>query len=77
MKDLIEHFATLARRYDVDYEYTDDHSVWRRGLEQWDEISTLYRTADAATKALLADVWDAVMTARFGGSTTFHWRREE
>lgn len=49
-QSLREHYIQLLKNHDWTYEYSDDHSQWRRGREQWAEIARLIPQVDPDRK---------------------------
>lgn len=41
MNDLLQELETLAAKHDWFYEYSDDHSVWKKGFDKQREIDRL------------------------------------
>lgn len=44
MNDFTEQLSqleTMLKKHDKYYDYSDDHSVWRKGNQEWKEINAL------------------------------------
>lgn len=71
--DVVVEFAKLATRHDVTYEYSDDHSAWVAGRDEYARIRAIYNAADQRTKLLLCDVWNEIMRMRFKPEHVAEW----
>lgn len=46
MPSQLDTYLNLLKRHDWWFDYSDDHSVWRAGLESWDAITRLQPIVD-------------------------------
>lgn len=58
MTDL-DHWATLVRRHDLTYEYSDDHRAWCKGRDERQHIMSLYNGFDEDSKREARAIWNA------------------
>jgi len=48
----LNEFWKMLRNHDWSYEYSDDHSVWRKGQQQFDEIQNVVKNGSVEYKEL-------------------------
>jgi hypothetical protein len=58
MTDL-DHWATLVRRHDLTYDYSDDHRAWCKGRDERQHIMSLFNGFDDDTKREARAIWNA------------------
>ena len=56
-------FWDMLSRADWTYEYSDDHSVWRRGRAAMGKLTAISKQSDAHAK-LMADFYDHVFSGK-------------
>lgn len=57
----LQDLEAALRKHDWFHEYSDDHRVWKRGVEQWEAIRAMYmELRDAgqgdAAEAMIKDI---------------------
>lgn len=47
-ENLLEELKELLMKHDKYFDFTDDHSVWRKGFEEWQQIDKLAKNLKLA-----------------------------
>lgn len=64
-------FREMVRKHDVSYNYSDDHSVWKRGQAQYDKIVAYAK--QNLTKEDASRIWNEEVSKMFRDPTPFLW----
>jgi hypothetical protein len=73
MTDKFEDFAVMCRRHDLTYEYSDDHSVWRKGSQSWDAIRRTYNAMNEYDKSVAKEIWNEVVKTKLKPDYADQW----
>ena len=67
-----EEFRRMCQAHDLTYDYSDDGSVWRRGMAGRDAIRAAARTMDPA---VVARIWNEVVDSKLlpDYRAAFYW----
>lgn len=68
-----EAFFELAKRHDLTFEYSDDHSVWQRGC---DSLAKVREAAKSLPPDVAARIWNSVVDTKMreGYRDQFYWK---
>lgn len=71
--ETIQDFEDAVARHDLTHDYSDDHSVWKRGAADYDRIR---KAADKFDRADVERIWNAAVDRKLieGVRQQFYWR---
>ena len=74
-KVTIEEFETMVANHDLTYSYSDDHSCWRHGQDQYDRIS---EAAKQFPENDVERIWNKYVDQKLveHARSTFYWRKK-
>jgi hypothetical protein len=69
IKELFTTFENLLKGHDWLFDFSDDHSVWKRGLEQRERLRSIALTLGKDNAERVANLWNALCPMGFERST--------
>lgn len=68
-------FESLCRTHDLTYQYSDDHRVWKQGIEAYEEI---LQAAQLLPRHEAVRIWNEVVDEKIVPSVRqiFYWELE-